>query len=68
MLSLEAYKNGDRFEWQFAFVRNTSGELEGRHNDKIVWHADRFPESSNPRSPHLSLYRPLDVSLVAPPK
>ncbi len=68
LLLLDAHKNEDRFEWQFAFVRNTSGELEGRHNDKIVWHADRFPESSNSRSPHLSLYRPLDVSLVSPPK
>ena len=64
LLMLEAFKSGDRFEWQFAFARRTSGELEGRHKDKIVWHADRFPDNDNPRSTHRCLSRPLDPSVV----
>ena len=68
LLLLEAFKNGDRFEWQFAFVRNTSGELEGRHRDMVVWRADRFPENSNSRSAHFSLFRPIDASILVAPK
>lgn len=64
LLLLEAFKTGTGFEWQFAFVRRTSGELEGRHKDKVVWHADRFPASNDPRSTHRSLGRPLDASLL----
>ncbi|MBC7816932.1 MAG: hypothetical protein IAG10_08605 [Planctomycetaceae bacterium] len=64
LLLIEAFKKGDGFEWQFAFVRRTSGELEGRHKDNIVWHADRFPTSNDPRSTHRSLGRPLDLSVL----
>lgn len=63
LLILEAFKQGAGFEWQFAFVRRTSGELEGRHKDNIVWHVDRFPDSNDPRSTHYSLGRPLDLSV-----
>ncbi|MBI5757085.1 MAG: hypothetical protein HZA46_01055 [Planctomycetales bacterium] len=64
LLLLEAFKKGDGFEWQFAFVRRTSGELEGRHKDTVVWHADRFPAGNDPRSTHRSLSRPLDLSVL----
>ncbi len=64
LLLLEAFKKGDGFEWQFAFARRTSGELEGRHNNQIVWHADRFPANDDPRSTHRSLARPLDASVI----
>ncbi len=64
LLLLEAFKVGNRFEWQFAFARRTSGELEGRHKDTIVWHADRFPANGDPRSTHRVLSRPIDTSLL----
>jgi hypothetical protein len=64
LLLIEAFKIGDGFEWQFAFARRTSGELEGRHKDTVVWHADRFPTNNDPRSTHRSLSRPLDVSVL----
>ncbi|TXT19271.1 MAG: hypothetical protein FD138_4358 [Planctomycetota bacterium] len=63
LLLLEAFRVGDRFEWQFAFARRTSGELEGRHKDQIVWHADRFPANDDPRSTHRVLARPLDANV-----
>ncbi len=64
LLLLEAFKSGDRIEWQFAFARRTSGELEGRHKGQIVWHADRFPENGNPKSTHRALNRPLDPLII----
>lgn len=64
LLMLEAFKQGDHFEWQFAFARRTSGELEARHKDRVIWHADRFPDNDNPRSTHRCLSRPLDPSVV----
>ena len=64
LLLLEAIKTTDRTQWQFAFARRTSGELEGRHKDKVVWHADRFPENGDPKSTHRALGRPLDPSLI----
>ena len=64
LLLLEAFKAGSQVEWQFAFARRTSGELEGRHKNKVVWRADRFPENDNPKSTHRSLARPLDASVI----
>lgn len=64
LLLLEAVKAKEGYEWQFAFVRNTSGELEGRYQSNPVWHADRFPVSNDPKSVHFSLYRPLDASVL----
>lgn len=60
LLLLEAVPNEDRFEWQFAFARRTSGELEGRHQGQVVWHADRFPANDDLNSTHRVLSRPLD--------
>lgn len=62
LLLLEAFKSGERWEWQFAFARRTSGELEGRHGDKVVWHVDRYPENNDSRSTHRCLSRAVDVS------
>lgn len=68
LLLIEAYKSKDGFEWQFAFARRTSGELEGRHKEILVWHADRHPVSNNPRSTHFSLSRPLAAGLTSDSK
>ncbi len=64
LLLLEAFKTGNGFEWQFAFVRRTSGELEGRHQESIVWHADRLPPNYDPRSTHRSLGRLMEQSVL----
>jgi hypothetical protein len=62
LLLIEAFKKDAGFEWQFAFARRTSGELEARHKDKIVWHADRFPANDDPQSTHRVLSRPIDAA------
>ena len=64
LLLIEAFHNGKRLEWQFAFARNTSGELEGRHREKVVWHADRFPVSTDSKSVHFNLLEPLPIDVL----
>lgn len=70
LLLIEAFKSMGHYEWQFAFARRTSGELEGRHNDKIVWHADPYPANNDPQSTHRVLSSPIEASLQSksPPK
>lgn len=50
--------------WQFAFARRTSGELEGRHQDKVVWHADRFPATHDRAQPHFGIGQPIPLDLL----
>lgn len=61
LLLIEATRQGDEAKWQYAFVRRTSGELEGRHRDQVVWHAERFPAMRDPQAPNFSV-----VSLIPP--
>lgn len=61
LLLIEATRHGDAAKWQYAFVRRTSGELEGRHRGQVVWHAERFPETHDAQGPNFSV-----VSLIPP--
>ncbi|HVW01403.1 MAG TPA: hypothetical protein VHB77_13715 [Planctomycetaceae bacterium] len=64
LLLLEAIKTKDRTEWQYAFGRRTTGELEGRHRGKAVWHVERGPATRDPRSIHYVLSRPLNPDVL----
>lgn len=64
LLLIEAVQLDGQFQWQYAFARRTSGELEGRHKDVVVWHAEKFPPSNNPRSTHFSLAKALDPAIL----
>ena len=64
LLLIEAVKEGDAAAWEFAFARRTSGELEGRHQGKVVWHADRHPQTSDPTKPHFSIGAPIPSDLL----
>lgn len=48
LLLIEAVKTKSGDQWQYGFVRRTSGELAGRLDGETVWTADRFPQNSNP--------------------
>ncbi|HVW38265.1 MAG TPA: hypothetical protein VHB99_13210, partial [Pirellulales bacterium] len=61
LLLIESTKQGDAAKWQYAFVRRTSGELEGRHRGQVVWHAERFPETHDAQGPNFGV-----VSLIPP--
>jgi hypothetical protein len=54
LLLLEAVKEGETAKWQYAFARRTSGELEARFQDTVVWRAARFPRQNDPRQPHFT--------------
>jgi hypothetical protein len=61
LLLLEAVPtqpDGKDFEWEFAFARRTSGWLEARHGDRVVWKADKNPEWRDPTSAYFQLSHP----------
>jgi hypothetical protein len=65
LLLLEAVQGSDgTAKWEFAFARRTSGELEGRHQDKVVWHADRYPGMKDPNQPRFSIGQPIPPELL----
>jgi hypothetical protein len=64
LLLFEACQGDESLEWQFAFVRRTSGELEGRHKGIEVWHADARPAQTDPQSTHFAITRALDPDLL----
>jgi hypothetical protein len=60
LLMVEAVqKPGDDFTWQVAFCRRTSGELEAKLNDQIVWHAHAHPPFNDPKQIHFVIASPL---------
>jgi hypothetical protein len=69
VLLLEAFKsNEDAYQWQFAFVRQTSGALEGRWKKNVVWTAEKFPNGDEPTLPHYTLREPLPPELARAPQ
>ncbi|MEX2137865.1 MAG: hypothetical protein WD894_01300 [Pirellulales bacterium] len=65
VLLLEAFKtNDDAYQWQFAFVRQTSAALEGRWKKDVVWSAERTPIDVNPALPHRTLRESLPPKLL----
>jgi hypothetical protein len=64
LLLLEAIKKGDAAIWQYGFARRTSGELDGRHRDKVVWKAERNPTTNDPRQPYFSIATPIPPELL----
>ncbi|HEY1376817.1 MAG TPA: hypothetical protein VGF55_08480 [Gemmataceae bacterium] len=59
VLALEAVGTADRADWQYALVRATSGGLEVKLGDRVVWTAPKHPADRVPTLPHFSMRRPL---------
>lgn len=51
---LEAVGEGDSASWEYACVRATSGALEMRLDDSVIWTAAKFPAQSE-RGPHFTI-------------
>jgi hypothetical protein len=63
-LMIEAFRTpGGDYQWQYAFVRQTSGGLEARLGDEVVWTAAKRPGEDDPSKPHFRLLRPLPAEL-----
>jgi hypothetical protein len=59
VLVLEAIGTAEQAQWQYAFVRATSGGLEVKLGDRVVWTAPKAPANRVPTLPHFSMRRPL---------
>ncbi|HEV3023385.1 MAG TPA: hypothetical protein VGX76_13000, partial [Pirellulales bacterium] len=66
LLSIEAVVDGKMMNWQYAFARRTSGELEGRLDGRVVWKAPRYPADADARQPHFSIRTPIPQHLLSP--
>jgi hypothetical protein len=60
VLVLEAVGTAEKAEWQYAFVRATSGGLEVKLGDEVVWSAKKYPAARNPKLPHFTMQRALE--------
>lgn len=60
VLVLEAIGTEDNAVWQYAFARATSGGLEVKMGDEVVWTAPKHPASQNPKLPHFSMQRVIE--------
>lgn len=57
ILVLEAIGNAEKSEWQYAFVRATSGGLEVKRGADVVWMAEKYPANENSTLPHFTMKR-----------
>jgi hypothetical protein len=60
VLVLEAIGTAEKAEWQYSFVRSTSGGLEVKLGDEVVWTAKKAPANRNPKLPHFTMQRALE--------
>lgn len=63
LLLIEAVKPKDQVEWQYAFVRQTSGALEARHNNVVVWSAEKHGMRNDPSAAGLSVPSRVNLKL-----
>jgi hypothetical protein len=61
LLVIEALDVDGSRRWEYAFVRRTSGQLEGRLDGAVVWTADRAPPEHELHGLDRSFVLPLDV-------
>ena len=59
IVAIEAVGREGQYQWMYAFVRRTSGGLEARRGDRVVWQVPAYPDGSNPRATHRGHRQPL---------
>jgi|SRR5579884_2448351 len=60
VLVLEAIGTAKKSTWQYAFVRATSGGLEVKLENQVVWTAEKAPANRIPTLPHFTMRRTLE--------
>jgi hypothetical protein len=60
VMALEAIGDKDKAEWHYACVRATSGGLEVKLGDEVVWTAKKHPNARDPKLPHFTMQRVLE--------
>jgi len=64
LLQLELVEGDDKPKWQYGFARRTSGALQGRLDESVVWSADRFPVQTDPRRSYFTVGIPLPKEVI----
>jgi hypothetical protein len=59
VIALEAVGPANEAVWQYAFARATSGGVEAKLGDSVVWKAEKYPPSGIRTNPNITLQRPL---------
>jgi hypothetical protein len=60
VMALEAVGTAEDAVWQYACVRATSGGLEVKLGDVVVWTAKKHPANRDPKLPHFTMQRVLE--------
>jgi hypothetical protein len=60
VLVLEAVGTAEKADWQYAFARATSGGLEVKLGELVVWTAPKHPANRNPKLPHFTMQRVIE--------
>jgi hypothetical protein len=60
LLLMEEVVLGDRPRWQYAFARATSGALEARLEDQLVWKVKRSTDTTSRTDPQITIRRVLE--------
>ncbi len=60
LLLVEEVVLDDRPRWQYAFARATSGGLEARLGDQLVWKVPRSTNTTSRTNPHVTFQRVLE--------
>ena len=60
VLVLEAVGTAAQADWQWAFARATSGGVEVKSGDAVVWSAKKYPAHSVPTLPHFTMQRAME--------
>lgn len=50
----------EKATWQYAFVRATSGGLEVKLGEDVVWSAKKYPQARDPKLPHFTAQRVME--------
>ena len=66
ILLIEAVVTAGETQWEYAFARRTSGELQGQLDGDTVWTAERFPDTSDPAKTDRNVRTPLSQLLSSP--
>jgi hypothetical protein len=66
LLLLEAVRVSSGHQWQYAPARRTSGALELRYRDKVVWKVPMHVHAVDPSQPYIELRQKIDPDMIPP--
>lgn len=59
LVVLELIEDAQGGHWEYAFIRRTTGKLEGYVDGQMIWTVDRYPDTRDPQGPFRGSVVPL---------